>query len=236
MTRRNQKTADATKAVGYLRVSTDEQHLGPEAQREALERYCAAHSVELVAVHSDIGVSGGCSLDKRPGLLEGIEALSTHGAGVLLVAKRDRLARDPMVAAMVEASAKRCGARIVSAAGEGTDTDAPADILMRRMVDAFAEYERLLIAARTSAALAVKRSRNEKTGGSCPFGFQLAADGIHLERNEKEQRAIVLVRELRANGMSIRRIAQRLNDDSVPARGSKWHATTVAKLLNREAA
>ncbi len=34
---------------------------------------------------------------------------------------------------------------------------------MRRIVDAFAEYERLLIKAHTRAALAVKRSRGEQT-------------------------------------------------------------------------
>lgn len=59
---------------------------------------------------------------------------------MLIVAKRDRLGRDPMVVAMIESAVKRKGARIVSAAGEGTDSDSPTDILMRRMVDAFAEY------------------------------------------------------------------------------------------------
>ena len=45
-----------------------------------------------------------------------------------------------------------------SAAGEGTDTDGPTDILMRRIVDAFGEYERLIIKARTKAALRSRRA------------------------------------------------------------------------------
>ena len=41
---------------------------------------------------------------------------------------------------------------------------------MRRIVDAFAEYERLVIKARTRAALAVKRTRGERIDG-IPYGF-----------------------------------------------------------------
>ena len=36
--RRNKRDADPKKVVGYVRVSTDEQALGPEAQRGALPR------------------------------------------------------------------------------------------------------------------------------------------------------------------------------------------------------
>ena len=39
---------------------------------------------------------------------------------------------------------------------------------MRRMIDAFAEYEKLIIGARTKSRLAAKRRRGEKTGGMVP--------------------------------------------------------------------
>jgi DNA invertase Pin-like site-specific DNA recombinase len=221
-------------AVGYLRVSTDEQHLGPDAQRDALDRWCLANGYTLAAVHADLGVGGATSLDRRPGLLEALEAVKATGADVLLVAKRDRLARDPMVAAMIEAGVKRNGARILSAAGEGTDSDGPTDILMRRIVDAFAEYERLIIKSRTKAALAVKRSRGERTG-QVPYGFALNADGVHLEENPAEQRVIRLVLDLRADGLSLAKVAARLNADDVPARGKSWHPTSIARMVKRAA-
>ena len=56
-------------AVGYIRVSTEEQTLGPEAQRVALARWAEARKIQLVAVHEDRGVSGAAPLDRRPGLL-----------------------------------------------------------------------------------------------------------------------------------------------------------------------
>ncbi len=74
---------------------------------------------------------------------------------MLLVAKRDRLARDVVVAAMVDRLAERHGARVLAADGTGNG-DGPEAMLMRGIVDVFAQYERALIRARTKAALAVK--------------------------------------------------------------------------------
>ena len=55
-----------TRAIGYSRVSTDDQALSVDAQRARLERWCAERHMELVAVYEDIGISGGADLDKRP--------------------------------------------------------------------------------------------------------------------------------------------------------------------------
>jgi len=228
------KTNQPLRVVGYVRVSTDEQHLGPEAQREALAKWCASNSAELVAVFEDRGLSGGLELDKRPGLLAALDGLRTHGASVLLVAKRDRLARDVLIAAMVERLAEKAGARVCSADGTGNG-DGPEGQLMRGIGDLFAQYERALIRSRTKAALAVKRSRRERTG-TVPFGYQLGADGIHLDPCETEQAAIEAVRRLRQEDLSIRAIAVRLNEEGFAARGVRWHATSVARLLEREAA
>ena len=216
------------RALGYIRTSISTQWCSASAQRAELEAWCAREGAELVAVHSDIGVSGGAALENRPALLEGLDAL---GAGdVLLVAKRDRLARDVMLAAMIERMAEKRSARIVSADGAGNG-DSPQDQLMRRMVDAFAEYERALIRSRTRMALAAKKGRGERVG-SIPLGSQLATDGKRLVRDEREQEAITMVRQLRQEGLSIRAIAREMNRLGVQARGSKWHPTTVARLLS----
>ncbi len=92
--RRRRRDTDPKKVVGYVRVSTDEQALGPEAQKTALEAWCKAHEAVLISVCEDIGISGAAPLEKRPGLNQALDTLTLEGAGVLLVAKRDRLARD----------------------------------------------------------------------------------------------------------------------------------------------
>jgi len=104
-----------------------------------------------------------------------------------LVAKRDRWGRDVIAVAMIERLVAKRGARVVSAAGEDTDSDDPASLLMRRLIDSFAEYERALIAARTRAALGAKRRRGERVSGIIPFGFRLAGDGRTLLPEQSEQ-------------------------------------------------
>ena len=215
--------------IAYLRVSTDEQaesQAGLDAQLDACNRFAG----DIQAVYRDEGISGSASLDKRPGLLEAIGAL---GKGdTLLVAKRDRLARDPLVMAMVEAGVKRKHARIVSAAGEGTESDDPSAILMRRMIDAFSEYERLIIGARTKAALAGKRSRGQRIG-SIPYGYRLAEDGS-LAEDATEQTIIALVKKLRDGGISYRQIAAELTERGLKSRGKGWHPQTIKNIVEAE--
>jgi site-specific DNA recombinase len=228
------RTLDPQRAVGYVRVSTEEQNLGPEAQRKAMHLWCKSHDTQLVAVHEDLGVSGGAPLEKRPGLLAALDELGGNNAGVLLVAKRDRLARDVVVAAMVERLAQRQGARIKAADGTGNGTG-PEAMLMRGIVDLFAQYERAVIRTRTRAALAVKKAKQERIG-QVPYGYRLGADRVHLEPLEREQTVIQRVHSLKQEGLSIRAVAGRLNDENIPSRGTRWHPTTVARLLTRDTA
>ena len=51
MTRRRAKAAAATKAVAYVRMSTDRQDLSPDAQRAAIERWAKGAGVKVVAWH-----------------------------------------------------------------------------------------------------------------------------------------------------------------------------------------
>lgn len=218
------------KAIGYIRVSTDEQENGPDAQRADLVRWCESNGADLVAVFEDRGVSGAAEIDKRPGLLATLDALREHKADFLLVAKRDRLARDVIVGAMVERMAARAGAQVVAANGAGNG-EGPEAQLMRRMVDAFAEYERQIIRARTKAALAAKKARRERTG-QVPYGWTLGADGVHLEANEAEQEIIRAARELKSAGLSLRAVGAELATQGLlPRSGKSWHAKTVRGLL-----
>lgn len=218
--------------INYLRVSTDEQadsRNGLNAQADACTRWATAHGEVVRGTFSDEGLSGAAGIEKRPGLMAAINAL--EAGDVLLVAKRDRLGRDPLVLAMIEATVTRRKARIISAAGEGTEGDDPSQVLMRRMVDAFAEYERLIIKARTKAALAAKKARRERTG-AVPYGFDLAADGKTLTENPAEQSVIREARTLKASGLSLRGVAKALEDKGFHARtGKAFVAVQVQRMV-----
>jgi len=232
MPRRPRRVGDPKRAIGYVRVSTDEQHLGPIAQRDALERWCAAQGATLVSVHEDLGVSGGAPLDERPALIAALAELEQLGAGLLLVAKRDRLARDAFAAGVIHREVEARGAAIVSADGMGNGVD-PADVLMRQMLDAFAQYERGVIRARTRAALMVKRRRQEFLGGrTAPYGCRVAGDGVHLEPEAGEQEVIVAAKRLHAQGLSLRAVASQLAERGALARnGQPFVAAQVQRML-----
>jgi site-specific DNA recombinase len=174
----NKRPGNARLAVAYIRVSTDEQRLGPEAQRAAIEAWAAREGIQVAAWRIDQGVSGGSDLGDRPGLVAALGELRALGAGLLVVAKRDRLARDVYVASTIERAVAQGGARVTSADGTANG-DTPADAFMRTVIDGAAAYERALIRARTKAALAAKRARGERSG-EVPYGMRLSADGAKL--------------------------------------------------------
>jgi len=223
------RTHDPKTAVAYLRVSTDEQHLGPEAQRAAIESWAAREGVSVVAWHVDQGISGAAGLDARPALVAALASLRANSAGLLMVAKRDRLARDVVVAATIERAAAGAGARVVSADGTangGTDADA----FMRTILDGAAQYERALIRSRTRAALAAKKAKGERVG-TVPYGFRLAADGVSLEADEAEQGVIAVVRDLRAAGLSVRAtVAALASKGLVSRKGTPFGVTQVQRI------
>lgn len=218
--------------TAYLRVSTKaqaESGAGLAAQADACCRFAAAAGEELAATHSDQGISGAAGLGDRPGLLAAIDNLDP--GDVLVVAKRDRLGRDPLVVAMIEAAIARRGARVASAAGEGTGDDDPTSVLMRRIVDAFAEYERLVIGARIKAALGAKRARGERVG-QIPYGWCLGPDGSHLEPVAAEQEVISEARKLRGAGLSLRAVSGELARRGFSTRaGRAFSAEQVRRLV-----
>jgi DNA invertase Pin-like site-specific DNA recombinase len=228
-TTRRARPGNSRLAVAYLRASTEDQKLGPEAQRAAIETWAAREGVQVAAWHVDAGVSGGSALNARPALGAALAALRGLGAGVLVVAKRDRLARDVAIAAMIEKATVAAGAKVVSADGAGNG-DSPADAFMRTLLDGAAAYERALIRARTKAALGAKRARGERAGG-VPYGFT-ADDAGHLSACATEQAIVSVVTDLRAAGMPLRAIVVELARRGLVSRtGRPLQLTQVARMV-----
>ncbi len=223
--------SDSTVGIGYIRVSKDDQTLSPEGQAKAIETYAASQGITLVAMCLDLGVCSADELGDRPGLTQAIDLVRSNHAGVLVVAKRDRLARDVYVTASVERVLSQGGCAVQSAAGEGNGST-PADQFLRTVVDGAAQYERALIRARTKSALAVKKSRNEKTGGRCPYGFTLDADGVHLVPVPEEQNIIARAKARRGDGLSYAKVADALTAEGFRSRvGQPFKPMQVARMI-----
>jgi DNA invertase Pin-like site-specific DNA recombinase len=223
--KRTAKAGDPGVAVAYIRVSTDEQDLGPEAQRAEVEAWARRSGVTVVSWHED-RVSGRTEIHKRRGFLEALEGVRNHGAGLLVVAKRCRIARDVVIAATAGQVTKDSGARLVTADGVAND-DGPESGLLRLLMDGFAQYEAARIRARTKAALAVKKARGERISGRAPLGFRFESG--RLVEDPQERAVLARVDELRERGWSLARVADSLNREGTPCRGSRWHAVTLGR-------
>lgn len=244
---RGRRPGDPTVAIAYLRASTDDQQLGLDTQRAAIEAWAAAHGVRIAVCESDPGVSGGTPLEKRAGLQRAIAALRMHRAGLLLIAKRDRLARDVIIAAMAERAVAREGARLFSVDGIGNG-EQPADVLMRTMLDGVAQFEKGIIGKRIKDALATKTARGEYTG-ALPYGMQLASDGqhtrngarcgpkckgcLHVEPCLEELETIRIARNLAKSGLSYRQIMRALAEAGrFNRRGKIFDLKMISRFVN----
>lgn len=140
-----------------------------------------------------------------------------------------------MVAGFVELQAKRRGANIVPADGAGNGDTLEAE-LMRAIINAFAQYERGLIRARTRGALRAKRERGELTG-KAPYGMRVGAHGTTLEKDPDEQKVIRRIATLRRQGQSIRAVVAKLEAEGVTSRtGKPLSKGTVENILKRQTA
>lgn len=226
---RRRPPGDPKRAVAYLRVSTDDQQLGPEAQRAAIEAWARGAGVAITAWCSDLGVSGAADLADRPGLQLALDTIAAERVGALVVAKRDRLARDSLIALTLERDVARHGGRIVSADGVGNGSTA-ADEFMRSILDGAAAYERRLIAQRTSAALRAKRARGERPG-EVPFGWSADEKG-KLHPHPDELATMARARELRALGLAQRAVVRELEGEGHRGRtGRPLGLTQVQRIL-----
>jgi DNA invertase Pin-like site-specific DNA recombinase len=206
----------STTVIAYSRVSTDEQAtsgLGLADQRAAIAHEATRRGWNDVVYLSDEGFSA--KNLSRPAIAEALELLRTGKASTLVVSKLDRLSRSLLDFANLMQTAKKQGWELV-VLDMAVDTTTPSGQLMASVMASFAEYERALIGARTSAALQ-----------------QLKSSGVRLGRPVSLTPAVRqrIVSE-RAMGKTLAAIAAGLTHDGVPtARGGKWYPSTVKAVL-----
>ena len=216
------------RAVAYVRLGRDDAR-GLDSQRERVTGYAHREGIWLLAVYEDRGLSGSTPLAARPGLSQALDVVRAGAADVLLVARRDRIARDSLLGALIEREFERAEGRVVYA--EGAIEDGSNSELMRQVLDSVAEYERASLVARLTAARAAKKARGGYAGGRPPFGYR--AHRRALVPNE-EQAAVVrwIFDRVAQDGWSTRSIAKELDQEA--ALGRRWRSPDVWTILRRE--
>ena len=223
---------DSRRCVTYRRVSSDSQAdsgYGLDAQAETIATFVKHQGLELVASFKDPGVSGTVPLEDRPGLAQALVCCMTRGAGAVVVARHDRLARDALVALLIERSFADAGIRILYAEGGNGQSD--ADKFMRTVFHAAAEQARRDLIRRLAAGRQVKAAKKPGSyvGGRPPYGYQAEAHELVLDpvQADRVKRIFMLARD----GVSVRNIAAKLDEED-PTR--RWHRTAIERILRRD--
>lgn len=207
-----------SRVVLYRRVSTEEQAtsgLGLAAQDKTLAAEAERRGWAIVESFVDEGVSGSTAPSKRPALNEALDLVTSGQADVLMVAKLDRATRSVVDLCELLDSSDRNGWDFV-ALDLGIDTSTPMGRAMAQMSGVFSELERKLIGQRTKDALAIMKAQ----------GVTLGRPVEHADDNVKR------VAELKAEGLTVRVIADRMNDEGrTTARGGRFHIATVQRHL-----
>lgn len=236
MTKRTGVQKAMKAAIGYVRVSTEEQAaegISLEAQRAKIEAWAVVNDVDLAAVYVDAGISGKRA-DNRPQLQAAISHACDCG-GVLVVYSLSRLARSTKDTISISERLEKHDADLVSLS-EKIDTTSAAGKMVFRMLAVLAEFERDQISERTTVAMRHMKSQHQRIG-KIPFGYDLAGDGVTLIANAGEQEILGIIRQLRTAGESLRAIAAELNRRQVATKdgGSKWSHSTIQRIVERAA-
>jgi DNA invertase Pin-like site-specific DNA recombinase len=200
-----------TVALGYVRVSTEEQGKSGArlaAQQAAIEAEASRRGWEIVDIVED--VAGGRDL-KRPGVQVALERMRHREAAVLVVAKLDRLSRSLLDFAGVVATAERERWSLV-ALDLRVGTSTASGQLMANVLASFAQFERQVIGQRTREGLAAKRAAGVR------LGRPLSLDPAVRAR----------IRADREAGSSYAAVARGLNAAGVPTAqgGARWRPSS----------
>jgi DNA invertase Pin-like site-specific DNA recombinase len=219
------------RAIGYVRVSTDQQAadgVSLDAQDAKIRAYCDLYGIELAGIEVDAG--GSASSLARPGLARALAALDAGTVDGLVVVKLDRLTRSVRdLDALLTRYFTGANPKALVSVAEQVNTETAAGRMVLNVLVSISQWERETIAERTSAAMRFKQSRGEYIGGGVPFGFRVV-DGELIECAD-EQAILADLRALQARGLTLAEVAGELNSRGALRRGRAWYPMAVSRAL-----
>lgn len=211
--------------VAYYRVSTTRQGqsgLGIEAQKNAVRTFLRQGD-RIIAEYTEVE-SG--KHNSRSALFSAI-AQAKEQSAILIIAKLDRLSRNAAFIFTLRDS----GVNFVCC-------DMPnANTLTIGIFAVIAQHERECISERTKAALAAKKAQGFRLGTNnltkAGIAKSIATRKIQAQKRNKQAKEVVWL--LREKGLSLRKIAERLDEYGFKtSRGKRFQATSVRRLLANE--
>jgi site-specific DNA recombinase len=224
------------KVIGYIRVSSASQVEDGESlerQQEQIKAYCQLKGFAEPELIADEGVSGFKS--GRDGFQKLISLCKSKQVGIVIVYDLSRLSRSVRdTLEFIEDVIGKNDIAFVSLQND-IDTTTPMGKAFLAISAVFNQLYRDEISFKTKEALKHKTIKQEKTGGTIPFGFSLV-DGFRLQVNQGELETFKLIHGLRREGYSLRQIVNDLQQKGIKTKTGKekWNPKVVKGVLERQ--
>ena len=235
----NQPKTNTLKAIGYVRVSTDEQaeegRTSIPYQKQQIQIYCHHEGYELLEIIEDAGYSG--TTEKRPGLIRLRKLIQERAFDILVVYDSSRLARNPIVKGIIKAQLQDAGIKIKYIAESYDESN------VGEMSEGVMDWVNWFLAKQTAEKVYNSMRFLAEQGKLLPSCVQLGYDwsevdenghkkpGASLVKNEEEAKLVQLIFDLYER-MSQQKVARWLNEQGyrfpckLPGRRAKWNNRT----------
>ena len=218
-----------SKAIGYIRVSTDMQAdkgTSLENQVQRIKEYAKKKGLTLEHIYEDAGFSG--KNTNRPAFKEMLERIDKGGVSALIVWHSTRFARNlrDFINHMAELEKKKVKFYSI----EEPEMSGSSGKAMRNLMAVFAEYQSDVTGDHTRS---VKHNLKKNKKVYCPnppLGYQ-NVDG-KLVKDPFYYNIAQIIIEQYNSGTSLWKIAKGLNDKGIKGnKGGKFYPSTIKKVI-----
>lgn len=217
----------------------DEVATGPRAAvvygltQDAINMWRDASGCAIVRSFNDDVDGVAVPLVERGELVDALVELKLSSAGLLVVHSVARLG-GALAWAVVSAVAERIGAKVVVAQGKSLSARAKLTIEMSDITTLLFSFVRLERAVEIRAGQLRASRSGRRISRHPPYGYSLGGpDGVLVEV-PAESAAVARMWALKAEGASLKRIAERLTEEGFKTRrGGPWQRSTIRQVLKR---
>lgn len=218
-------------AVGYIRVSTEEQAkdgYSLQNQELVINKRCDYEGWELKEIFHDKGISG-ASMDKREGIKELLEYVKSNKVDYLVMFKVSRLSRKISDVVAIADYLEKAGVKLI-AIEDNIDTSTPIGKYFLVFGAVVAEMERENIITQVKGGMQQKAREGEWNGGKPPIGYDLIEKRLKINGAEAEIVKTVYNEYLKGNGYKA--IALTLNEKGLKTKlGKPFNGIGIKEIL-----
>lgn len=221
-------------AIGYIRVSTDEQSsddkYGIETQKQAITAYAVQNDYNIVDWVLDT-ISG--VKDNRPEFDKILYRHETYPSfEAVIVFKNDRVARDTKLYFYYFYTLEKRNVQLLSTEEHFREGDDFANIY-RSLLMFVAEQERKNIALRTGKGRSLKAKCGGYSGGRVGYGYSVSNGNLII--NPDETPIVLEIFQENKKGLPMTEIAENLYDMGYRTRkGRRFQVSTIKGILSNK--